>query len=98
MKPVLKDPSTGRLLDSVEIIDRTTGASLGSASADQALAGLMCGNYTLDTDLWDELPWSPAIGTLAGPSEPPVSISTTDKIPTKGLFAFLPVWRASSIT
>ena len=53
MKPVLKDPTTGRLLDSVEIIDQTTGMSLGSAGADQALSGLRRHNYTLDTDLYE---------------------------------------------
>jgi nicotinate phosphoribosyltransferase len=53
MKPVFKDPETGRILDSVEIIDQTTGESLCSANADQSLAGLRCGNYSLDTDLYE---------------------------------------------
>ncbi|MBI5572384.1 MAG: nicotinate phosphoribosyltransferase [Desulfomonile tiedjei] len=53
MKPILRDPSTGRLLQDVELIDSDSGASLGLIDPQRALGGLKCRNLTLDTDLYE---------------------------------------------
>ncbi len=53
MKPILRDPETGRILDKVEVLDADSGQSLGNVVADQALRGLRCGSLTLDTDLYE---------------------------------------------
>ena len=37
MKPILRDPETGRILDKVEVLDADSGQSLGNVVADQAL-------------------------------------------------------------
>ncbi len=53
MKPVLKDPKTGAVLDSVDIADSESGTHLGTLDSASALKGLRCGNLTLDTDLYE---------------------------------------------
>lgn len=53
MKPVIRDPSTGKLLQSIELVDSESGAVLGALDGVSALDGLRCRNYTLDTDLYE---------------------------------------------
>jgi hypothetical protein len=53
MKPILRDPSTGRVLEAVEVIDSESQTSLGSLDAARAMEGLRCGNLTMDTDLYE---------------------------------------------
>jgi nicotinate phosphoribosyltransferase len=53
MKPVMRDSSTGRLLDKVELIDSDTGLPLGELDAARCMTGLRCRNHTLDTDLYE---------------------------------------------
>ncbi|HMK34672.1 MAG TPA: nicotinate phosphoribosyltransferase [Desulfomonilaceae bacterium] len=53
MKPILRDPSTGRVLDCVEIIDSESQTRLGTADASGVMEGLRAYNYTLDTDLYE---------------------------------------------
>lgn len=53
MKPVLRDPQTGRILNSVEVVDADSGAELGSIDGPAAVEGLRCNNLTLDTDLYE---------------------------------------------
>lgn len=53
MKPILRDPSTGRVLDSVEVVDADSETTLGTVDARQAMEGMRCGNYTMDTDLYE---------------------------------------------
>jgi nicotinate phosphoribosyltransferase len=53
MKPILKDPSTGRSLDTVEVVDTGSGQTLVKMDALRALDGFRCPNLTLDTDLYE---------------------------------------------
>jgi len=53
MKPILRDPATGRLLESVEVVDSESESILGKLDPDSALEGLRWRNYTLDTDLYE---------------------------------------------
>ncbi|MEJ2718416.1 MAG: nicotinate phosphoribosyltransferase, partial [Deltaproteobacteria bacterium] len=53
MKPVLIDPSTGRRLDAVDVIDSSTDVKIGTLDSDRAMSGLRCPNLTLDTDLYE---------------------------------------------
>ena len=53
MKPILRDPATGRVLEAVDVVDASSGAILGQVDGDQAMEGLKCGNMTLDTDLYE---------------------------------------------
>ncbi len=53
MKPVLKDPCSGKLLDTVELVDCETGCTIGEVDGECAMAGLRCRNHTLDTDLYE---------------------------------------------
>ncbi|MFH1115557.1 MAG: nicotinate phosphoribosyltransferase [Pseudomonadota bacterium] len=53
MKPILRDPATGRILDSVELVDADTDSLLGELNAPRVLEGLRCPNLTLDTDLYE---------------------------------------------
>lgn len=53
MRPILRDPSTGNLLDSVEVVDADSGKTLGDLDATQAFEGMKCPNLTLDTDLYE---------------------------------------------
>lgn len=53
MKPILRDPSTGRTLDVVELFDAESGKPLGTMDSARAMDGLRCGNLTLDTDLYE---------------------------------------------
>ncbi|MDQ7783636.1 MAG: nicotinate phosphoribosyltransferase [Desulfomonilaceae bacterium] len=53
MKPILRDPSTGRILDSVELVDADSNAVLGDLDAVRVLDGVRCPNLTLDTDLYE---------------------------------------------
>lgn len=53
MKPVLRDPKTGRELDSVELIDSETGTVMGSLTPENVATGARCCNYTMDTDLYE---------------------------------------------
>ena len=63
MKPVLRDPKTGQEVDSVELIDSDTGTILGALTPEKIAAGARCGNYTLDTDLY-ELTMAAGYGVL----------------------------------
>jgi nicotinate phosphoribosyltransferase len=53
MKPILRDPSTGRVLEAVEIVDTETQTPIGTLDAALAMNGLRCGNLTMDTDLYE---------------------------------------------
>jgi nicotinate phosphoribosyltransferase len=53
MKPILRDPSTGRVLDALELVDEESGQPLGRIDGERAMQGLRCGNLTLDTDLYE---------------------------------------------
>ncbi|MBI4963794.1 MAG: nicotinate phosphoribosyltransferase [Desulfomonile tiedjei] len=53
MKPILRDASTGQTLNVVELVDSESGQQLGMIDAERAMEGLRCGNYTLDTDLYE---------------------------------------------
>ncbi|MEW6351970.1 MAG: nicotinate phosphoribosyltransferase [Thermodesulfobacteriota bacterium] len=53
MKPLLRDPDTGRILDRLEIIDAEGGETLGEIDAQQAFRGLRQPNLTMDTDLYE---------------------------------------------
>ncbi|MCA1961226.1 MAG: nicotinate phosphoribosyltransferase [Desulfomonile sp.] len=53
MKTFLRDPATGATLESVEVVDRDTGTTIGTLDGDLCLEGLKCGNFTLDTDLYE---------------------------------------------
>jgi nicotinate phosphoribosyltransferase len=53
MKPILRDPSTGRVLEAVEVIDSDSQTCLGALDATRATEGLRCGNHTMDTDLYE---------------------------------------------
>lgn len=53
MKPILRDPSTGRLLDSVDLVDAESEATLGKLDAARTMESVRCGNLTLDTDLYE---------------------------------------------
>ncbi len=53
MKPILRDPATGRVLNAVEVVDEYSGAILGRIDGDRAVEGLKCRNLTLDTDLYE---------------------------------------------
>jgi len=53
MKPILRDPSTGRTLDGVELVDAESGKKLGTLDPDRAMDGLRFRNLTLDTDLYE---------------------------------------------
>lgn len=53
MKPILRDPVTCRLLEAVELVDSESGDSFGNMDPRRIVAGLRCGNLTLDTDLYE---------------------------------------------
>ncbi len=53
MKPIFREPSTGQILQSVELIDSETQSPLGTLSPSEGIDGLKYGNYTLDTDLYE---------------------------------------------
>jgi nicotinate phosphoribosyltransferase len=53
VKPIIRDPSTGRSLDVIELVDAESGRQLGMLDSERALDGLRCRNYTLDTDLYE---------------------------------------------
>lgn len=53
MDTLFKDPSSGRILDKVEVVDKRTNRVLGSLDGTQALDCLKRGNHTLDTDLYE---------------------------------------------
>jgi nicotinate phosphoribosyltransferase len=53
MKPRFRDPSTGRVLDYIELFDEGREVELGTVDGHTALKGLKCGNHTLDTDLYE---------------------------------------------
>lgn len=53
MKPILRDPSTGRELEAVEVLDKISGRRLGLLNGGNIMTGLRCGNLTLDTDLYE---------------------------------------------
>ena len=53
MRPVFRDPVTGRLLDRVELIDSETGSDLGELDAARGMDGLRRHNRTMDTDLYE---------------------------------------------
>lgn len=53
MKPVLRNPSTGELMETVDLVDSESNELLGKLDGDRAMDGLRSGNYTLDTDLYE---------------------------------------------
>jgi len=53
MKPIIIDPSTGRQLEAVEVVDSESGRSLGKVDSSQTMDALRHGNLTLDTDLYE---------------------------------------------
>lgn len=53
MRPILRDPKTGEILEAVELVDAESDTLLGNINAGRAMEGLKCGNYTLDTDLYE---------------------------------------------
>ncbi|HTY23223.1 MAG TPA: nicotinate phosphoribosyltransferase [Desulfomonilaceae bacterium] len=53
MEPFLRDPSTGRRLKKVEVVDSESGQFLGTLDASRALNAFRCPNLTLDTDLYE---------------------------------------------
>ena len=53
MKPVLKDPSTGRILDAIEVVDTESRARIGRLDGPTALENIQSRNLTLDTDLYE---------------------------------------------
>jgi len=53
MRTFLRDPATGAILESVEVVDRDTGTAIGTLDGIRCLEGLKCGNFTLDTDLYE---------------------------------------------
>ena len=53
MRPILRDPLTGRNVDTVQVVDTDSGQSLGILDAERALEGFRCPNLTLDTDLYE---------------------------------------------
>ncbi len=53
MKPVLRDPSDGRILEAVEVIDPASGMRIGRLDASTAVENIQCRNLTLDTDLYE---------------------------------------------
>ncbi|MBI5248377.1 MAG: nicotinate phosphoribosyltransferase, partial [Desulfomonile tiedjei] len=53
MRPIFRDPETGRLFENVEIVDAESGNSLGKLDTVHAIDGQRCKNYTLDTDLYE---------------------------------------------
>lgn len=53
MKPILRDPSTGREIEAVELVDHISGRRLGLLNGDKVMAGMRYGNFTLDTDLYE---------------------------------------------
>jgi len=53
MKPILIDPSSGRELETLDVVDSQSGALMGTLDAARAMNGLRAGNLTLDTDLYE---------------------------------------------
>lgn len=53
MNIVLRNTATGALLEAVDVVDRDTGATIGTLDAHRCLDGLKSGNLTLDTDLYE---------------------------------------------
>ena len=53
MRPFIRDPSTGRTLDAIEVLDSESGQSLGIVDSIDALEALRRSNLTLDTDLYE---------------------------------------------
>jgi nicotinate phosphoribosyltransferase len=53
MTPFIRDPSTGRTLDAIEVMDSESAQSLGIVDAIGALEALRRSNLTLDTDLYE---------------------------------------------
>jgi len=53
MTPVLRDSSSGRILESVEVTDSETGQLIGKLDPRAAMEGLKSRNLTLDTDLYE---------------------------------------------
>jgi len=53
MKPVLRDPATGLVLNAVDLLDTDSESELGRLDSVRAMEGLKCRNYTLDTDLYE---------------------------------------------
>jgi len=53
MRPILRDSSTGKILDSVELVDADSDTILGDLDASRVMEGLRCPNLTLDTDLYE---------------------------------------------
>jgi nicotinate phosphoribosyltransferase len=53
MRPILRDPATGKILDSIELVDADSNMLLGDLDGKRALDGLKWPNLTLDTDLYE---------------------------------------------
>ncbi len=53
MRSFIRDPSTGRTLDAIEVLDSESAQSLGIVDSIDALEALRRSNLTLDTDLYE---------------------------------------------
>lgn len=53
MDTLFRDPTTGRLMESVDIVDTRANRVLGSLESARSLDCLKCNNHTLDTDLYE---------------------------------------------
>ncbi len=53
MKPIFKDPESGKLLEKVGVVLGDSGEEIGSLHGKDILDALKSGNHTLDTDLYE---------------------------------------------
>lgn len=53
MRPELRDPLTGKVLEHIEVVDAKTGEHIGDLDGSRAMDGLKYPNLTLDTDLYE---------------------------------------------
>jgi nicotinate phosphoribosyltransferase len=53
MDTLFRDPSTGKVMEKIEVLDTRTDQVLGTLDAEGSLEGLKSGNHTLDTDLYE---------------------------------------------
>jgi nicotinate phosphoribosyltransferase len=53
MDTFFRDPSSGKVMEKIDVLDTRTGRVLGTLDTRRAMEGLKSGNHTLDTDLYE---------------------------------------------